>query len=875
MRTSIFQQGKSITLFAIFLWASMNVTAQKTIDLPLNIEGTPLQYKGTPIAKKIDPMLLHARDRYLAGENLEKNALLHVRGNEILIRAVAETPETATKVIAQFENIGLKYTGHYDRIINGFLSFDQIEKATKFEHLMNLTYSARPVTKVGSVTSEADAAMNTDIIRKGLGFDGTGVKIGVLSDSYNTLGGAEDGILSGDLPGEANPNGYITPVEVLLDLDFGGIDEGRAMIELIHDIAPASPISFYSAFYGEGAFAQGIVALSQFANCDIIVDDIYYFREPMFQDGVIAKAVDFVANNGVSYFSSAGNSADNAYDGSFNAGPVVNFGNYPLQAHIFPNGDIFQPITLQPNQSLQIAFQWDEPAASLSGFPGSTTDYDLIVLNEDLTDFVALAAEDNIFRDPIEAMVLSNPDTVEVTYNLLIGHYTPALTEPTNNFKLALLRGSPFAFGDLASDFDKPTIIGHPNAGGANAVGAAPYFLTPAFGFEQPVPESFTSLGGLPILFDEDGNRYETPLVRNKPEFTAPDGTNTTFFGGDLEGNGFFNFFGTSAAAPHAAALGALVLQARSEDGLTTSPSELTAILQSSAVDMFPDDEAQTNSASLSPFPFVQGINFSFYLSLLNGWAEGFDFLTGAGLISATNALSPYLDDITFADLELSINSDEVAIYEANTFTFKLTNSGERAATSVTLAIDLPKATPLVGGSQAVASTGDYNSFSRVWTIPTLEAGATATLDIDLFPITLDFILYAQVTALNELDKDSRPANGICCIANEDDEAAFTPSASAMMGLNSKNTLAQIEETLQLASVFPNPVSGFTTVTFQTQLEKVTYSIIDINGKIIRSNTWNTVTGTNSKTLDLSDLAEGVYFIQINQTTPQRIVKMK
>lgn len=84
-------------------------------------------------------------------------------------------------------------------------------------------------------------------------------------------------------------------------------------------------------------------------------------------------------------------------------------------------------------------------------------------------------------------------------------------------------------------------------------------------------------------MFDMAGNRLAVADPRaDKPEIVAPDGTDTTFFGSDTDGSGFPNFFGTSAAAPHAAAVAALLWQLRP----SSVPAQVYALLENSAIDM-------------------------------------------------------------------------------------------------------------------------------------------------------------------------------------------------------------------------------------------------------------------------------------------------
>ena len=91
------------------------------------------------------------------------------------------------------------------------------------------------------------------------------------------------------------------------------------MLQIVHDVAPGATLSFASAFNGLASFAANIQSLAA-SGAKVIVDDVVYFAEPMFQDGIIAQAVDSVVAGGVAYFSSAGNQARQSYQSVFRPG---------------------------------------------------------------------------------------------------------------------------------------------------------------------------------------------------------------------------------------------------------------------------------------------------------------------------------------------------------------------------------------------------------------------------------------------------------------------------------------------------------------------------------------------------------------------------
>jgi len=563
-----------------------------------NYTGTSALKQGSLSKLMFDLAPMAVNGGNYSGQNT--SSLLQTYNNNIVIDAVAASD--VNSLLSDLQRLGLQNASTFGSFVSGMLPIDALASVAQLESLKFAKPAYKPITNVGKTTSQANVALRADIAREQFGVDGTGVTIGVLSDSFNFSGTAAEDVASGDLPSGIN---------VLKDLpndgslgDIFGIDEGRAMMQLIHDVAPGADLAFHTAAFNETDFAQGILALAD-AGADIIVDDIFYPTEPMFQDGVIAQAIDTVVDQGVSYFSAAGNDARESYESAFNGSNLFE----PLvggEFHDFDSGagvDVFQSLTIPDNSGFGISFQWDSPFFSVSGGAGSLNDLDIFLFDQSGTNILASSVNQNVGNDAVEFFSFFNDGSLGTdTFNLAISKVEgldPGL------MKYILFGESTLNEYDTASG----TVFGHPNARGAEAVGAAFYQDTPEFGVDPALLEPFSSAGPTPILFDTAGNRLANPEIRLKPEIIAADGTNTTFFPPpfldprDPEGDGFPNFFGTSAAAPHAAAVAALMLDAAPD----MSPSEIYRILETTALDME---------------------------------SPGFDFDSGFGLIQADRAVA-------------------------------------------------------------------------------------------------------------------------------------------------------------------------------------------------------------------------------------------
>ncbi len=401
--------------------------------------------------------------------------------------------------------------------------------------------------KSGTAGSEGESAhlvgpdTNPLAARVAFNVDGTGVKTCVLSDGVDGLAASK---LANEVP---------AAVDVLAG-QAGTGSEGLAMLELIHDLAPGAPLGFATGFEGAASMAQNILLLAD-AGCRVIVDDLTYALESAFQDDIISQSVNAVTARGVVYLSSAGNSGNAAggtsgtWEGDFVAGPSNTAGTFHDFVPADPNR-LFDRVQNATGRVLTLS--WPNPIG------GATSDYDLYVL--DIAGNVIARSTDtqSMTHEPIEAVTVPG------------GAYAIAVTlfeGPATAFRLRLARGN-LEFATTGATF------GHNAALNTVSVGATPAAAAqqgggpagPAAG--QPFtsrnrPELFSSDGPRRVYFSPTGTPY-TPgnssgaggVALHKPDVLAADGTSTSL-------PQFTPFFGTSAAAPHAAAITALLRQLR------------------------------------------------------------------------------------------------------------------------------------------------------------------------------------------------------------------------------------------------------------------------------------------------------------------------
>ncbi|MGD0651032.1 MAG: Ig-like domain-containing protein [Verrucomicrobiia bacterium] len=563
LRNSAFYFGLLLTIFFFLISLIAVADAQEISDSARTQIQALLREKATriPAQLKMDSQLVyaakqHRKETIAAGVTMLQTGVKFEPDGRILVDIDANV---TTNLLAQIEQVGAKIINSFPQFhaIRAVLPVDQIEGLAGSADVRFIKPAVRSFTNTGNIDSQGDVTHRADQARGAFGVTGAGVNVGVLSDSVTYLANSQ-------------ATGELGPVTVLPGQAGSGAGEGTAMLEIIHDLAPGAGLYFATAFNGEASFAQNILNL-QAAGCNIIVDDVSYYDESPFQDGIIAQAVNSVTAQGVLYFSSAGNSGNKndgtsgTWEGDFADGGAVSSPEVG-RIHNFGGGTNYNVITTSPPSGYMFLF-WSDPLGA------STNDYDLFVLNSTGTSVLfSSTTRQNGTQDPIE-YVYSGSTSLVGDRLVIVKYSGDARFLHVDTFRGRLQINTP------------GNTHGHNAAAAAfcvAAVSALTSYPNPFSGGAANPIETFSSDGPRRIFYSPDGTPI-TPgnflssggTLLQKPDIAAADGVTTSV-------PGFGPFYGTSAAAPHAAAIAALLESYNN----FLSASEIHTALTNTALDI-------------------------------------------------------------------------------------------------------------------------------------------------------------------------------------------------------------------------------------------------------------------------------------------------
>lgn len=587
---------------------------------------------------------------------------LFTNEGQVLIEMYLEAD--ISEVHDELEAIGMNINGAYRGLVDGSID-PNLLSVLAAQNFVSFISPLRPVKHM-ALEGEEVGSLRVPELRNNstLNVDGSGVKVGMISNSFAWRSENERTVeITGDIDnqrfqftsipdidGDGIPeltqtdshlSGDLTqPVELLQELDPSNFvptvsfdafpsnfDEGRALAEIVNEIAPNAELAYYPAG-SDAQLAQAIEALSD-VGCNVIVDDVFTIGSPLFQHSMSGLAMKQAAEqNDVVFVTSLGNFGSQSIEAAFldsnsdeNDDPnsllpegndlhnwnVSNSSNFPHTSF---------DITLPSQTSTDIWLYWEDPWTGTLG-TGASTNYDLFVFSksDSLVQEDLIAVSNNVQGNtgapsgtPTEAVRVSNPGQEVVTYyvkvNLKFG-------EP-KNFKLYFVH-NPRSNINIQHDIwkrDTYMSIGHANSIYTLGVAAVHFFENDSLGRLIGNPRQinqtyYSSKGGaIDFLFSDTGEPSDIPERRFKPDISSIDSMNTSFYSSDskFDDDDLPNFLGTSAAAPAAAGVIALMRSANP----TLSAVEIRQLARMAATDI---------------------------------GSPGFDFFTGHGLLYADDAV--------------------------------------------------------------------------------------------------------------------------------------------------------------------------------------------------------------------------------------------
>ena len=479
------------------------------------------------------------------------------KNERVMVDIRADVTPTVLKRIRDLGGTVINSVPKYEAI-RAQLPLRAMEMLAALDAIRTIRPADEAVTRKDN-TSAGDVAHRANSARTTHSVDGTGIGIGVISDGVRTLAARQ---ATGDLPARVT----------VLPGQAGAGDEGTALLEIVHDLAPGAELYFATGFGSQAQMAANIEALCE-AGANVIVDDIGYTLEAAFQDDIVAKGVNAAVADGCDFFSAGGNDGNLTYgttgvwEGDYAAGTSLIVDGETLGVrHVFGGG--VEANEVSGFRVSAIVLQWADPLGA------SANDYDLFLVNEDGDVIASSTDTQDGTQDPVESILSPFFDFSGLSLVVV-------KTSGSDRYLRVHAHGGSLGIQTAGN------LYGHSAA--ENAVSVAMVDVRTAAGSGRVFngTESVrtnNSDGPRRIFFRPDGTAITAGnfsstggKLLQKPDLTAATCVSTAT-------PGFSTFCGTSAAAPHAAAIGALMLEAAGGPDLVTLEQLRTGMTSGTAV---------------------------------------------------------------------------------------------------------------------------------------------------------------------------------------------------------------------------------------------------------------------------------------------------
>ena len=514
-----------------------------------DLVSSDLRYAQTVIAEALlDNSATDLSQLSTAGLRINQDGALHV---------YVHVDQVSDSILQTLEDVGLSIDNMNSdmRVVQGWVDNTLLDSLAVVQGVRAITLPDYAVTQSGAVTTAGDGILNADDLRTQMDVTGDGIKIGVIANGLDHWANVDD---SGDLPA------YDTGITVHSTFSGKG-DEGTAMLEIIYDLAPDADL-YFAGRRSDGTFSSVdmISAIDWLVGqgCDVIVDDMVAFDQPMFEDGTntIADTVAEVVSGGVVYVTVAGNYA-------YGQHYQDDYADYGDGTHEFAVDQNILRFYLDAGGTATGELQWSDPWGASGNnynlylFASTGSSWSLVAASQDMQN-----GDDN----PCESITIVNSGQSQGLYAWMI-HQASGSDRELEFFLRVDLNDFEIHASDTGLMTSGDSIFGHAAVESVITVGAID-----ASDSGNDDVEAFSSRGPSTIYTNFS---TQTSTTRNTLDVCGIDGVGTKV--GDL---GYFSdpFYGTSAAAPHIAAIAALLLEIDS----SLTPADIHDLLTDNAVDI-------------------------------------------------------------------------------------------------------------------------------------------------------------------------------------------------------------------------------------------------------------------------------------------------